>query len=283
MQDDDQQSSDIKDYVTPAKPHGEKVIQPSASLIEELKQEQATAKAAPTTPAPQGVAQTPPSSVTAAPTPETPPRPPSPSSVYPDVTKGIGADAPIPSSALPDNPQFTQPSASSLKIIRAIKIVAGILVAANLYYAYNWFVGPHVGIYSLINLVGIMLGMLLALGIFTLREMARSIYVIITAISLVLTCIGLVALLATSSFLISTHTASKAQLESSLAATEHNTSLSPQVKQADIQRLQAEINSAPPSNSPPNYKLYLSYALLIVTGVFPLVFFIRPAIKAEFN
>lgn len=232
MQNNDPQSTDIKDYVTPAKPHGEKVIQPSAALIEEMKQEQAAAAAAPTPPVAPTAAQAPPSTA-AAPLPSTPP-----SSVYPDVTKGIGADVPAPSPQDEPVPGPNLAQGATSKLV-AIKVVAGVMVFGNLYNAYHWLIGGHAGIYNWIDLLVIVLSLVLALGLFSLKETARSIYVIIAAISLVLMCFGIVALFVTSSHLA---------LQSALSL-----------------------------------RVLLSYAMYIVTGLFPLVFFTRPAIKAEFN
>lgn len=96
MQENNQDSTDIKDYVTPAVPHGEKVIQPSASFIQEMEGEPANSPASTKTPV------TPPLSanviqatqpVQPLPIKQASATAPPASSVYPDTTGGTGVVA----------------------------------------------------------------------------------------------------------------------------------------------------------------------------------------------
>lgn len=291
MQENDPQSTNIQDYVTQAKVPGEKVIQPSAALIEEMKAAQAApspeSASLPTNPAglqnPVQVSQ--PLNTSSAPQASVIPT--SPSSVYPEVTKGIGAEtpAPIPQDEPIPGPKLVQ-GAGSKEI--AVKIVAGLLILINLINAYNWLVSVHAGFYSWVDIIEIVVGLLLAIGIFSLKESARSIYVILSAILLVFAYIGLVNFYASTPYRDAVYRYQsqpqiKSQLERSLSAAEHNTSYDAKTKQAVIRQLQSEIKLASTSQTELQIKEYVATALLIITSVGPLVFFTRPSIKAIFN
>lgn len=288
MQENDPQSTNIQDYVTQAKVPGEKVIQPSTALIEEMKAAQATPSPEPaqlpTNPAglqnPIQVSQT----LNTYPAPQASVLPTSPSSVYPEVTKGIGVEtpAPIPQDEPVPGPKLAQ--GATTKTI-AVKIVAGLLVLINLINAYNWLLSIHASVSSWIDILEIAVGLVLTIGIFSLKESARSLYVTLSAILLVFACIGFIT------FFVSTyHNAAYTELSQSLSEAQHDNNLkvyegnkslpvSTQTKQAMIRQLQDEISFASASRT----RQYVSTALLIVTSVGPLIFFTRPSIKAVFN
>lgn len=290
MQENDQQSTDIQDYVTQAKVPGEKVIQPSAALIEEMKAAQAASSPEPAQLPTNPVGSQNPVQMSqplnASPAAQTPVESTSPSSVYPEVTKGIGAEtaAPIPEADPIPGPKLVQGATAKTT---AVKIVAGALALLNLTNAYSWLISSHVGINSWIDIAEIVAGLILAIGIFSLKESARSIYVILSAVLLAFACISFIALYGLNysnpDFRAASQPLTKARLENSLSAAEHNPSYSAHAKQVEIQQLQNEIRLASTSQTEANIRQYVSTALFFVTSAGPLVFFTRPSIKAVFN
>lgn len=282
---DEPQNTNIKDDVSPAIPHGEKVIQPSASLIEEMRVSQATPPTPAQTPATESPLQATQSSndTPQPPTVQTPR-----GAIYPEVTRGIGTETPT---TAPQNDPIPGPKlvqGPTPKTI-AVKVVAGVLFLMNLSSVYYWFVGPHGGVYNYINIIVIVIGLLLAIGIFTLSEMARSIYVIISAIGLAFACIGFVlfylANFNNAAFQAQVHAQppTKAQLEQRLSEAENNTSWPAQTKQAEIKQLQSEIRNASSSPTVARVRGYVTTALFFVTSVGPLIFFTRPSIISVFS
>jgi hypothetical protein len=282
MEENNQLNSNIQDDVTQAKPPGEKVIQPSAALIAEMKAAQTA------TPSPSQVtnnywATVPLPTSNPIKTSLTPP-----SSVYPEVTRGIGAEAassaPIPQDEPLPGPNLT--SNTTPKVI-AIKFVAGVLILINLINVFNWAISSHQNVYSWINVLGIAVSFLLAIGIFSLKETARTIYVFLSIIMLVLACIGVVVSLALAHDISNqfNHVGlTRPQIEKEISIVENNKALSAQTKQQDVQRLQNEINGLPKNSfTAIDVRVYISTGLSIITSLGPLIFFTRPSIKSAFN
>lgn len=287
----DQQNDNIQNDVAPAKPQGERVIQPSASFVEEIRAAQAT----PPNPVPPLTkpldTQNPMQTSQPAATPliqRSPVNPLPPSSIYPEVTKGIGSVAPVPLQASEPLPGPKLVQGATPKTV-AVKVVAGILILLNLVNAYNWVVGSHGGIYNGINLLALVVTLILLVGIYTLKELARSIYVFISAILLALLCIEFFIFFASTYNNASYQVQSKAQpvtkarLESNLKVVENNKGLTPQAKEQEIQQIQKEIKSVPSSPTEARVRQDLSTALFVITSVGPLIFFTRPSIKAVFD
>jgi hypothetical protein len=169
----------------------------------------------------------------------------------------------------------------------AVRVVAAVIILTNAINAYNWFLELRAGYTSWINIIeiGVLLG--LGVGIFLLNEAARAAYVLLSAIVLALTGIGLVMFLSHinhvyTSSAIANASLSKSELEKSIVNAQNNKTLTPTQRQEIIQTLQKQINNAPSSSGALKIKQYLSDGLLIVMAIFPLVFFTRPAIKEVF-
>jgi hypothetical protein len=212
---------------------------------------------------------------------------PTPSSIYPEVTRGIGAQAPasilMPQGEPLPGPKLVQKTSPK---VTTVKIVAGIIILLNAINFYDWLLELHAGYTNWISVFEIIVIIVLAVGIFRLSEAARSIYVIVSAISLVLTCIGLIT------FYVSMHhveatlggqTVTRARLESNISFIEKDKGLSVQTKQEEIQQIQKQMNSTAASQTDVQLKQYFSTAVLILTAVGPLVFFTRPSIEEVFK
>ena len=283
MEEGSQQSSNSQKFSADPRLAHQKVLQPDASFVAEMKASQQSAPDQ-VQPASQDASQV---------SPQTPPPNNQPrqhvapaSAIYPEPTAEIGIQS-APSSAAKANEPKTTGVQQTSKIL-AVRVVAAVLVLVNAINAYNWYIERRAGYTSWINLIGIGIGVALAVGIFFLVETARSIYVVLSLLILVLTCISLVSFyisVSHSSSAITNATLSKSQLQKSITNTENNPTLTAAQKQAILATLQRQLNSAPttPGTSSINIQQYFSSGLLLVTSVFPLVFLTRPAIKQVFK
>jgi hypothetical protein len=265
------------------------VIQPSRSFVEEMKATQPVTPITPqTTPTSSDQHVTDPTQTPLQVNNLATSQPPStPSSVYPEVTRGIGAmdtattsmsqSEPVP------GPKLVQKT--SPKII-VIKLVAGIIILLNAVNFYDWLLELHAGYTNWISALEIIAIVTLAIGIFKLSETARSIYIVVSAISLVLSCVGLITFYVSTRHVdtvSSSQPVTRAHLESDINFIENDKGLPPQTKQKEIQQIQKEINNLPTSHTDLVVKQYLSTAMLILTAVGPIIFFTRPSIKEAFN
>ena len=270
-----QQETNIQHNSAPAGSAHQKIIQPSVSFIEEL-------KATPVAPTSKQPAQHNSPSIRQSPEPPT-----SVSSIYPQPTNGIGASTAT--HALPSAPSASEPTAvaKNPSKVLAVRAVAGTIIILNAINLYDWFLEQRAGYANWISILEIGAVLALAVGIFKLSESARSLFVMLSAVSLVLSCIGLIAFYASthhSGSLQANHQPlTKAQLENSLQAAEKNTALPPQARQENIQQLQREISNLSGSPTDLKVKQYASTGILIVTAVGPLIFFTRPSIKQVFS
>ena len=279
MEDNPAQNINQQQHSTVPGIAGMKVIQPSTSLVEEMKVSQ------PASAQPQPISQTISSSL---PTANSQPdhTAVAPSSIYPEATKGVNTSTPSSTPAIQANEaRPTDPKKLSKVLI--VRIAAGAIIALNAINAYNWFLERRAGYTSWINIIGICVVLTLTVGIFMLSEVARAAYVFLSAVLLVLSCIGLIMFYASThnnaSFQANARPLTQTQIENSIKAAERNTSMSPQARQEVIQQLQKQLNQATGSPVELKVKQYLSTGLLIATAVGPLIFFTRPSIKEIFT
>jgi hypothetical protein len=211
-------------------------------------------------------------------------------STYPQASSGVSAF----SNALPptmevsgQEPEWKSPK-NHAKVM-TVRAVAGIIILLNAINAYDWLLEKQAGYTNWVNALAICVMLALAVGTFRLREGARFLFVVVSAISLVLSCIGLFTFYAAthqSAVAVSSYGSkalTKAQLESSLKAVEDNTSLPARQRQEAIRQTQDNINNLQDSTSELKVKQYLSTGVLVVTAIGPLIFFTRPSIKEVFN
>lgn len=276
----------------------EKIIQPSAELVQELKATQAEQAAAQPQPAqtvpaavqaePQNMAMTQP---VAAAMPSQ--QPVATQSIYPEPTAGVGvAASPVPV-ASPMTPAAVTPSANNVGRTLTVRVVAGVLILLNLINAYNWYLEHQAGYTSIVNLVEICATIGLLVGIAMLKEIARSIYVFVSALLLVISTIGIIQLYAHKQIATPSNTPSPgtAQLrtmyENSLAIAERNPNPTPAQKEAEQQTQRdldnLNVSSSSSSDTSLKVKQYLSEGLIVVVAVAPLIILTRPSIKSVFS
>lgn len=257
--------------------HG-KILQPSEAFVTEMKAAQV------------GVpGQQPPSQqlTTQSPSPMSEPgvpsRPIAPAgSIYPDpanYTQPV-----MPASIPAQQVQQREPKHRTKAV--AIRIVAGLIVLLNVLNAYNWYHDFSNGYANWVNISEIVVIIILAIGIFALNEAARVAYVFLSAIVLVLSCIGLFTYFTSMRSAPSTSNVkplTKAQLEYSLQVAESNTSLPANARQEDILQLQRQIADLSANPFEQKAKQYISDGLLIITAAGPLLFLTRPSIKETFH
>jgi hypothetical protein len=322
----------------------ERVIQPSAELVEEVKAaqaEQAAAQAlqtesqststvsttaqpqqpltpqtasgpqqAPVPPIPsitsENVAQPPAAIVAERQPPQSPSTPPvtpsvgvtsgqaqvtTASSIYPEPTHNAlspqpGAEVAAPSSA-PSLVQSSAPSAKTPGKALAVKIVASILVIIDLSNAYNWYLAKQAGTNNWQNIIGIAIALIVTVGIFRLKEVARAAYVIVSVALLIIAGIGMVELYTSThnnpSYQANANLPSKSNLELALTQTKKDTWMTPQQKREEIRTLQNQISAESGSKTEVDIKQYVAVTLTLVVSIGPLIFLTRPSIKEVFS
>jgi len=196
---------------------------------------------------------------------------------------GIGLTRSVPVSERDDNGSH-KPDTNAANKILVVRIVAGLLILLDVLNAYDWFLERHAGYTSWTSIIGIGISLLLAVGILSLNEAARTAYVFLSSVMLILGGVGILI------FYSSIHNQpnattplTKTELEHSLKAAQSNTSFTPKQRQEIEQSLQRQINNM--SGSPVELKLkqYLSSGLLVLVSVGPLIFFTRPSVKEVFG
>ncbi len=261
----------------------QKVIQPSASFVEELR----TSPQAPvqSQPAPQNAPQP------TSPTSTQPQRPAaSVSSVYPDPTHDAGIPAPTaPPTASADEPQAT--SAKSPTKVLVVRVVAAVVILVNAINAYDVFLSWRGGYKHIdwLSTLEILATLSLAIGIFMLKEAARAAYVFLSAAILLVSVIGIVNLYTSTHKTVNTQASvqgpttaqTRAALEKGLNT--YNNSLTPQQNEQIHEAQQRGLDAISGSPTELKVKQYLSEGLLIFVAVFPLIIYTRPSIKVVFS
>src|SRR5258708_5116568 len=138
MDEDSQQSSNSQQSLADPRLAHQKVLQPDASFVAEVKAAQQTAanQGQPALPAaPQSSTQTPQTES------NPPQRPIAPaSSIYPDATKDIGVPSNKPSFDFPgDEPEAAAVKQTSKAKILVVRAVAAVMILINAVNAYNWW------------------------------------------------------------------------------------------------------------------------------------------------
>lgn len=291
-------------YINSSQP--KKVLQPSAELVQEVRTEQAERASAEASqhqtniqnPAPHDLqsaaTQTPQPPVTSAPTidaggsAQTSAPPAATSSIYPDPSKGIGGSvtAPTPTLSPAQAPEPTGNSGLSKRVL-AVKIVAVTLILIDLSNAYDWYLAEKAGNDQWLTVIGIIVSLIFAFGIFRLKELARMIYVFASIVLLIIAGINYIQFYAAThnnaSYQSNIKPMSKSTLESNIAYAKSNNRMTPQQKQAAIRYFQNELSADYGNKEEVDTKRYVSIALTLVVSVGPLVFLTRPSVKEVFT
>lgn len=214
-------------------------------------------------------------------------QPPSaPQSIYPEPTAGIGAPPSSSAPAAPQNDQTPTHQSSSGKVV-AIRALATLLILVNVINAYDWYLEQRAGYTSWTSLIGIILGLVLAVGIFKLNEAARFAYVLISVFMLALAGVGLILFYSSTHRVLTVQTHSstelRSELEKALDNARKNPTLSPAQKKKAEQQTQKEIDNLSGSPTDLKVKQYISEGLLVLVAIGPLIFLTRSSIKAEFK
>lgn len=258
----------------------EKVLQPSAAFIEELKSAQSTPSIQPPQPLPQ----------TSDPQPAFINQPhqsnASIGSIYPEATKGVGVAPPGSTTVVPS----TEPSSVDKKVaskIIIVKLVALVLIAINIINAYDWYLETKAGYTSWLSIAEIIIWLLVTVGIFRLSEAARIFYVFISVILIALSCINITLFYINTRAVVTATTPTTKQLirtdQLAIASTEKSRTLTAAEKQRIDQELQRNITNLSGSKIDVKLKQYISEGLLLLVGIGPLIFLTRPSIKSVFQ
>ncbi|HSW80533.1 MAG TPA: hypothetical protein VLG47_07185 [Candidatus Saccharimonadales bacterium] len=260
---------------------GIKVIQPSASLLEELKNQKPESPPAPAKSQSTEIINK---------STETQPvqKPTLSSAIYPEATKDADISAQIAHSAgAHDSSQ--DKALISPKRIFVIRIVTGFLLASELLTLYVQFSVWRV-IHSQLDFIGLLVIMFIIVllsAMMLLKDAARSVYVFIAAASL---CIVVVSFL---SLYAATHKSttdnaqhqqlSRQQIQYSIDATNQNKVYTPEQKKILINNLKAQPGYAAGNDSKLKAKRYATDAYILLISVGPIVFYTRPKIKEAFT
>jgi hypothetical protein len=263
----------------------EKILQPSASSVEQIQAaREAEPQLPPNQPAQSAISTTKISRPDQYPGQNT--------SLYPEATKGIGTPitqtADITASPTPSTEKSSVDGQIAMELL-FVRIVASFIVIINLGNAYNWVLARRAGYSSWINIIEIIVLLFLAIRIFRLSESARSLYVLIASFLLILSFVS-VSLFYVDNHKITTassdHNVSsltKSQLQNGIVAAEHNPRLDQEQKQQMISLIQAQLTNDSRSPVDVKAKEYLAEVLLIITTVGPIIFLTRPSIKSIFS
>jgi hypothetical protein len=278
--DDDNKQQDINTQQNPSDSEagGRTVIQPSASFVEEMKASSAEPVQQPSAPPSTPNIVAPPQRAATV------------SSVYPKLDQGAnngpGSSAPtappIPSAAEPMVAAATHKNQGRSKVL-VVQAVAGVIIALNAINFYDWYLEKRSGYTNWLGILEIIAMVALAIGIFKLSETARSLYVMLSAVWIVLSCVSFIMFYTSTQHKTTSSSATVASIENNIQFIERDTHLPAETRQQEVQQLQQEINRVSGSSTELKVKQYLSTAILLLTAVGPLVVLTRPAIKEAFN
>ena len=296
-------------YISTSQP--KKVLQPSTELVQEIKAEQAERAEAQ---AAQAATQSMTQQVIAtaqlqqqqpiAPQPDSPvtgeatgsvqvvQTPAATDPIYPEPTKGVGGVSAEPSTPAPVAPPVVAaPLRDSGALI--VRATALLIIAINLQPLYSLFANAQSGHISAINAIEVVGVIILAIGIFLLRELARFIYVVFAVILLVVSSVSLTKLYIDHSQTTNTASSANSQLpsnsqliasdEATIRNSAKNTSLTPQERQRIDSAAQSQINRLKAPAVVRDTEDYISDYALIFTAIVPLIILTRPSIKTEFH
>lgn len=218
-----------------------------------------------------------------------------PTSIYPEPTKGVGVTVSAPMTSASVNPpasaNVSATTFSTNSNVLIVRLVAGVLIVLNLINAYDWLHEGHTGLSSWLNAIEIAVELCLAVGIISLKEAARALYVFLGSALVGLTVINLVILHITTtrnssspSYSASTQTSiTKAQVEYSLQKAEQNTALPAKARQEDINALKRELSTTGNTPAQTTVKQDTSIGLSFVGAVLPLIILTRRPIREVFH
>ncbi len=112
-------------------------------------------------------------------------------SVYPEATRGFGVHKDIPTTPIATSTEKSPVDVNIARRVTAIKFVALLLMLMFGIGFYNWYELAQAGLAGWLGLVELLIMFGLIIGIYRLIEMARITYVIIAAVVLLLTCVGI--------------------------------------------------------------------------------------------
>ncbi|HVV25810.1 MAG TPA: hypothetical protein VHC21_02160 [Candidatus Saccharimonadales bacterium] len=254
---------------------GRRVIQPTAEILEEVRSQPTAPPVAPHPTAPPSTEAPgdtqPPATLQNSPVPGPGPVPPSP--------------PPPPAGQPVDNQPFELTYEGRGRIILIVRIIASVLILSCLGSLYVWYqVNRNPG-----SLFFTIASLVVAVGIFRLREIARKIYVIYAAGVLILavTIASAVILPAMSAF----HKADSLVSQQQTQVVQQNLTAQEKAQEKEAQQRQAALEkkaqASQPSHTASDAKDYAELAAVIgaalFIGLFPLVYLTRPRVKAVFH
>jgi len=259
---EDSKDSNLTQPSTPSGTPGRKVIQPSAGFAEEIKAQQSAAVQPEIALKPL-------------------PRPVAASTVDPmtikTATVPVLQPSPVDQAAKPelDKPQLLVRA----KVIKAV--VAGMIVL-DVVNVYNWSVEPDVGVWHWARIIGIVISFVLALGLFKLREFARSLYVALAMLLIVLSAVGVLTSYAATRNV--PHTSlTRSEVENAIRHAQADTFYTPRERQLELQALNRELNETGGGSAQQQVKRYATDIFSLIVAIGPLVFLTRPSIKQAFS
>jgi hypothetical protein len=208
------------------------------------------------------------------------------SSIYPEATQGMGILSPTPLVTNASDELEAARVKSKFKTL-VVRVIAASIILVSGTNSYYWYVAHGAGYSNWISMIEIVVMLGLAIGIFLLNEVARSIYVVVSAAMLILSVINIISFYSISSHSYSaisnTQALPKSLLEKNLIAEENDKSLSAIQKEEMIQETKKELSAIPSSSDALITKPYFSEGLNLIVSIIPLIFLTRPAVKAIFK
>jgi hypothetical protein len=183
------------------------------------------------------------------------------SSIYPEATQGMGILSPTPLVTNASDELEAARVKSKFKTL-VVRVIAASIILVSGTNSYYWYVAHGAGYSNWISMIEIVVMLGLAIGIFLLNEVARSIYVVVSAAMLILSVINII-----SFYSISSHSYSAIS----------NTQALPK------SLLEKNLIAIPSSSDALITKPYFSEGLNLIVSIIPLIFLTRPAVKAIFK
>jgi len=216
--------------------------------------------------------------------------PATPSSIYPEPTKGLGVAAPEPTPSAPVSTPTIDTSSRARKVL-AVRVFASLTIAVELYPMYYLISNAIQGQVNVVYAIEILTVLALAIGVFMLKELARFAYVLVAVILLVVPTVDLVKLYRNHPKTTSSSNTAGSQLPSNsqIIAMDEATlrkpdpSLTPQERQISDQGIESQIKRLETPAVVQDTEKYISDYSLVVTALLPLVFLTLRPVKEVFN
>ena len=213
---------------------------------------------------------------------------PNPSAIYPDATRNP-TDIPMPSS-LSDNDETLAISSEDTRKTKGITMIVmafgAFIVVTCAINVLTWLRLAHASTgVSSVGILGLILAggeLCIGLGIIMRREVARAIYVVLAAISLVFSLYGTYNYFTAAHSLAQTEQAALASTQHTIASYQDNPTLTATQKARIIQPLQ-EAAKRDQQLLDQNKNALLPLIIAYIIAIAPLVFLTRPSVKAVFE